>query len=933
MVASNLKSYSRENLGRVNVTTDRYGNPSAATKAQTQTLKQKITREQYEHGASFSGTPGTETTQKREVGVINQATGERVGTATFKERLMGQGIGQQPLSQMSKDYELRMDLKDAVSKNIIAAQRRDEASQSTGTSVFEGDKVYSGGQNIAGIKALQGRFPSDITGGQYGAMTSGPTRSNIPNEVNIPGLKPQKERSVVSLPGIHGKDNIIAVKQPPKAVQLALENPVISGVYEGAREFFGAPYRAGKAVSQAQIESKTKGEFFSRVAANPDVQSTALIAGTLGTGEVLGTFIYGYGALKSGEQFLMNPSVKEAAKTGFFLGLPKLSEIGTKSITKATEGTTSIVRNIAEPVRPKPSMDVSFQKSPFVLIGREGEILKPEVRVPISEEVRLARLRERMQTDILTGVQRKVTDFRDYESQMDVNRQPLLPYRPEAEKFVGQVLVSRPGQPTFRRKPEPMTPEIIRKVGETQRKVNELYFGRIGEGAMLYPSIPLEPVPGRTVPSFMIPKAKPMRATVVVERTKIPFIIDLPRVTVVNQPGRMVRLPEGGYFFAEDIFNVRRPSPKVERQSSFLFLDTRTTVNVGEVPAYLRPVNVVRRPETIKLLEFKSTGISAPTTRSSKIIDVLSFGGNKKGSYFGGRKGQAVLIEPEIVRGKRPIPETIEEEFTNLGKRNEILPSRKVGKFKFITNFKGETRTSQPRAMTPLVGKGSLIDIGKITSSKIKSDIIIGSKPKIEIAVERIPIISTISVQTPAQKQEQRQRQEQILRQEQKQEQKLRQEQRLIPSELLKKPPITPIEIPPEEKKIQFLKTKKETRKKSPGFLVFVRRKGKFTSISLPATKEAALDIGAGYVKRGLASTFKIVPTREEAKTNARTGAFSRFSSTFREFEIRKGQRRNTPLQFIEKRGTRLSTTEERRAIRSARASSNFLKGGRQKWL
>jgi hypothetical protein len=90
------------------------------------------------------------------------------------------------------------------------------------------------------------------------------------------------------------------------------------------------------------------------------------------------------------------------------------------------------------------------------------------------------------------------------------------------------------------------------------------------------------------------------------------------------------------------------------------------------------------------------------------------------------------------------------------------------------------------------------------------------------------------------------------------------------------------------------------------------------------------MDIGAGYVKGGLAASFKIAPINESPAKSAATGMFQKFASTFRNYEIRKGISRPTPNQYIEKRGTRLSTRAERGAIKQAKQSKS---GGRMRWL
>jgi hypothetical protein len=117
--------------------------------------------------------------------------------------------------------------------------------------------------------------------------------------------------------------------------------------------------------------------------------------------------------------------------------------------------------------------------------------------------------------------------------------------------------------------------------------------------------------------------------------------------------------------------------------------------------------------------------------------------------------------------------------------------------------------------------------------------------------------------------------------------------------------------------------------KPSKGFRAFARRGGKWRAISGSVTKESALDIGAGYVQGGLAASFKIAPINEAPAKSVSTGMFQKFADSFRSYEIRKGIARPTPNQYIEKRGTRLSTRSERGAIRQAKQNKQV----KTKWL
>ena len=110
-----------------------------------------------------------------------------------------------------------------------------------------------------------------------------------------------------------------------------------------------------------------------------------------------------------------------------------------------------------------------------------------------------------------------------------------------------------------------------------------------------------------------------------------------------------------------------------------------------------------------------------------------------------------------------------------------------------------------------------------------------------------------------------------------------------------------------------------------------LKRKGKFKPLSGVYTKEAALDIGAGKAATTLAATFKI--EKAAGTPTSRTpysGSFARYGTAFRGYKISHG--RKVPLQdtYIQKRGTRLMTMSERRAIQQAKISKprqNYFKG------
>jgi len=103
-------------------------------------------------------------------------------------------------------------------------------------------------------------------------------------------------------------------------------------------------------------------------------------------------------------------------------------------------------------------------------------------------------------------------------------------------------------------------------------------------------------------------------------------------------------------------------------------------------------------------------------------------------------------------------------------------------------------------------------------------------------------------------------------------------------------------------------------------FRVLIKEKGKERLIGTGLSRTTALDVGAERTLKTLSATFRIEKEASRKDViSAPTGAFKRFEASFREFKIKKGQRVSTPDTFIQKRGTRLGTFEERKLIQKAR--------------
>lgn len=104
----------------------------------------------------------------------------------------------------------------------------------------------------------------------------------------------------------------------------------------------------------------------------------------------------------------------------------------------------------------------------------------------------------------------------------------------------------------------------------------------------------------------------------------------------------------------------------------------------------------------------------------------------------------------------------------------------------------------------------------------------------------------------------------------------------------------------------------------SYNIVVGIGKQAKTIGTGLPLGK--ALKLGSSETLRTLRATFRL---KESGVTSAEDIPFNVPEKFFREYKIRQGQRVATPLQFIQKRGTRLSTQTERQEIKLARMMPN----------
>lgn len=103
------------------------------------------------------------------------------------------------------------------------------------------------------------------------------------------------------------------------------------------------------------------------------------------------------------------------------------------------------------------------------------------------------------------------------------------------------------------------------------------------------------------------------------------------------------------------------------------------------------------------------------------------------------------------------------------------------------------------------------------------------------------------------------------------------------------------------------------------GYKVLGRRKGKFSEISPTLTKGEAIVFGRKWAKETLGTTFKLVPSKEPIKRLG-LGKPKGIDTEFKE---------KAPLEFVQKRGYRLSTRGEVKEIQIAKKKG----GKKKKWL
>lgn len=208
--------------------------------------------------------------------------------------------------------------------------------------------------------------------------------------------------------------------------------------------------------------------------------------------------------------------------------------------------------------------------------------------------------------------------------------------------------------------------------------------------------------------------------------------------------------------------------------------------------------------------------------------------------------------------------------------------------------------------------------------------------------IKQIPKEDVIQIQSAQQRLAILQQQKVLQRQQQKQAQKQLQQLKQVQAQVITPmitPTITPgVSFPFITPKPSLLKAaiKKLRKQKVQAFELFIKRKGKFEKITGAFPKAKAIELGAKLTKEELAATFKILPTKEfiiAKPSKLRLPS----PEIFRAYKIKKGVRVPLELEWIQKRGKRLITKSERRAIQKARTTSFFKtskkkKGGNLWW-
>jgi hypothetical protein len=207
-------------------------------------------------------------------------------------------------------------------------------------------------------------------------------------------------------------------------------------------------------------------------------------------------------------------------------------------------------------------------------------------------------------------------------------------------------------------------------------------------------------------------------------------------------------------------------------------------------------------------------------------------------------------------------------------------------------------------------------------SNVLKIETITGLQQIQILTTSLVTLGRTETQQRQRQEQRQQQIQEQIQLQEQRTQQKLKQEQKTTQEEII-------IIIPEEESKPKslFLKKMLMKKKSNKAYSVFIGRGKKSKLVASGLTRGEALEFGQRKALQSLAATFRI---SESGTTQKEDVGYNVNPQIFRGYEIKKGQRINTPNQFIQRMKSRLLTKSEKVQIKQSRKQFKAVKA---KWF
>ena len=340
--------------------------------------------------------------------------------------------------------------------------------------------------------------------------------------------------------------------------------------------------------------------------------------------------------------------------------------------------------------------------------------------------------------------------------------------------------------------------------------------------------------------------------------------------------------------------------------------------------------------------------IITPTTAT--IFDI------KTGQFFSIKKkvGMKTLpVEPTVPKRTEPITNFLKGESAastgSTGQKQILIQKQRV---KTKTQFLQRTRPVQIQAnlqepktissvftkresaiSSAIASKQGIIDKARGRSRSIifsllpEQESFIRQERQTKRKQESLLSLVTLQGQDIDQDLTQRQKQSQVQRQKQIQESINILKTRTIEISKPKLPVESPkLKIPPESKHKPKRTKKGFLKARQQAFIVQLKRKGKFVTISQPLTRAAALDVLARGVRTKLAATGRLRAVSARPLKLKPTGEFGRYRFALREFKIRKGKKVALPKDtFIEKRRFRLGTKTEVAEILKAKKAGGFL--------